>query len=89
MKKKYLYAAAALVILAVIFFAFRMTRSTEKTISFETAKVGRGTISNTVTATGTLEAIKTVSVGTQVSGVIEKLYVDFNTQVKKGQLLAQ
>ncbi len=89
MKKKYLYAAAALVVLAVIFFAFRMTRSTEKTISFETAKVGRGTISNTVTATGTLEAIKTVSVGTQVSGVIEKLYVDFNTQVKKGQLLAQ
>ena len=89
MKKNYLYIGAVLVLLAVVFFAFRMTRSTEKTISFETAKVGRGTISNTVTATGTLEAIKTVSVGTQVSGVIEKLYVDFNTQVKKGQLLAQ
>ena len=42
-----------------------------------------------VTATGTLEAITTVEVGTQVSGVIEKIYVDFNTQVKKGQLLAQ
>ena len=89
MKKNYLYIGSALVILAVIFFAFRMTRSTEQTISFETAKIGRGTISNTVTATGTLEAIKTVSVGTQVSGVITKLYVDFNSQVKKGELLAQ
>jgi len=44
---------------------------------------------NTVTATGTLEAIKTVAVGTQVSGVISKIYVDFNSHVKKGQLLAE
>ena len=66
-----------------------MFKSAEQTFSFETAKVGKGTISNTVTATGTLEAIKTVEVGTQVSGVIEKILVDFNSQVKKGQLLAQ
>jgi HlyD family secretion protein len=60
-----------------------------KSYSFETAKIEKGTISNTITATGTLEAITTVEVGTQVSGVIEKIYVDYNSVVKKGQLLAQ
>ena len=89
MKKKYLYIGSALVILAVGLFAFRMLKSAEQTYSFETAKVGKGSISNTITATGTLEAIKTVEVGTQVSGVIEKILVDFNSVVKKGQLLAQ
>ncbi len=89
MKKKYLYSGSAILLLAIGFYAFTLFRSSEQTFSFETVKVGKGTISNTVTATGTLEAIKTVSVGTQVSGVITKLYVDFNSQVKKGQLLAQ
>lgn len=89
MKKKYLYLGSVLVLLVIAFVVFKVTRNAEQTISFETAKVGKGTISNTVTATGTLEAIKTVSVGTQVSGVITKLYVDFNSQVKKGELLAQ
>ena len=89
MKKKYLYIGSALVILAVGLFAFRMLKNAEQTYSFETAKVGKGSISNTITATGTLEAIKTVEVGTQVSGVIEKILVDFNSVVKKGQLLAQ
>ncbi len=56
---------------------------------FETVKAEKGSISNTVTATGTLEATNTVVVGTQVSGVIEKLYVDFNSKVKKGQLIAE
>ncbi|MCL6103928.1 MAG: efflux RND transporter periplasmic adaptor subunit [Bacteroidetes bacterium] len=89
MKKKYLYIGSALALLAVGLYAFRMLKSAEQTYSFETVKVGKGTISNTITATGTLEAIKTVEVGTQVSGVIEKILVDFNSQVKKGQLLAQ
>ena len=89
MKKKYLYSGSAILLLAVGFYAFTLFRSSEQTFTFETVKVGKGTISNTVTATGTLEAIKTVSVGTQVSGVITKLYVDFNSQVKKGELLAQ
>ena len=56
---------------------------------FETVTVEKGSISNTVTATGTLEATNTVVVGTQVSGVIQKLYVDFNSKVKKGQLIAE
>ncbi|HZK95179.1 MAG TPA: efflux RND transporter periplasmic adaptor subunit [Prolixibacteraceae bacterium] len=89
MKKNLLYIGSAIVLVAIGFFVYKSFAGTEKTISFETAKIGKGTISNTVTATGTLEAIKTVEVGTQVSGVIEKIYVDFNSQVKKGQLLAQ
>jgi len=89
MKKNLLYIGSAVILVAIGFFVYRSFGSTEKTVTFETTKVGRGTISNTVTATGTLEAIKTVEVGTQVSGVIEKILVDFNSQVKKGQLLAQ
>lgn len=89
MKRKYWYIGSAVVLLAICFFVFRSMRSAEQTVTFETAKIGKGTISNTITATGALEAIKTVAVGTQVSGVIEKIYVDFNSQVKKGQLLAQ
>jgi HlyD family secretion protein len=89
MKKKIIYIGSAVVILAVGFFIFRSFRSAEKSYSFETAKIEKGTISNTITATGTLEAITTVEVGTQVSGVIEKIYVDYNSVVKKGQLLAQ
>ncbi|MDD4645420.1 MAG: efflux RND transporter periplasmic adaptor subunit [Bacteroidales bacterium] len=57
--------------------------------NFETAMVSKGDLSNSVSATGTLEAIQTVDVGTQVSGVILHLYADFNTVVKKGQLLAE
>lgn len=89
MKKKYLYTGSALLLILLSVLSFTFFRSADPSFSFETARVGNGTISNTVTATGTLEAIKTVSVGTQVSGVIEKIYVDFNSQVKKGQLLAQ
>jgi HlyD family secretion protein len=60
-----------------------------KEYSFETALVKKGTIINTITATGTIEADTTVLIGTQVSGVIKKIYVDFNSNVKKGQLLAE
>jgi HlyD family secretion protein len=60
-----------------------------RSYSFETAKVTKGSVVNTVTATGTLEAITSVVVGTQVSGIVEKLYVDFNSPVKKGDVLAE
>jgi HlyD family secretion protein len=56
---------------------------------YKTEKVDRGTVTMTVTATGTLSAVITVQVGSQVSGVIARLYADFNSQVKKGQLLAE
>lgn len=57
--------------------------------SFETGIARKGSIINTITATGTIEADTTVLIGTQVSGVIKKIYVDFNSVVKKGQLLAE
>ena len=60
-----------------------------KEYSFETAIVKKGSIINTITATGTVEADTTVLIGTQVSGVINKIYVDFNSNVRKGQLLAE
>lgn len=56
---------------------------------YKTEKVDRGNITMTVTATGTLSAVTTVQVGSQVSGVISRLYADFNSQVHKGQLLAE
>jgi HlyD family secretion protein len=54
-----------------------------------TAKIERGNVRNTVNATGTLQAVTTVQVGSQVSGNIKALYVDFNSTVKKGQIVAQ
>ena len=56
---------------------------------FEFVKVERGDVVEKVTATGTIEPINVVSVGTQVSGIIEKVYADYNDEVKKDQLLAE
>jgi HlyD family secretion protein len=61
----------------------------KKNEQYKTEKVDRGNVTMTVTATGTLSAVTTVQVGSQVSGVIARLYADFNSQVKKGQLLAE
>src|SRR3954471_4198365 len=58
------------------------------TPAYRTAAVTRGSVTATVSSTGTLNAVRTVQVGTQVSGQIAKIYVDFNDRVKKGQLLA-
>lgn len=58
-------------------------------VSYETAKVEKATIGNSVTATGTVEAVTSVEVGTQVSGIIDKIYVDYNSPVKKGQVIAE
>lgn len=89
MKKRTIYIASAMAVLAVGFFGLRSFKSTNETFAFETARIEKGTISSTVTATGKLEAITTVELGTQVSGVIDKIFVDFNSEVKKGQLLAK
>lgn len=60
----------------------------DKSPQFKTEKVTKGSISASVTATGTLSAVTTVAVGTQVSGTIKEIYVDYNSPVKKGQLIA-
>ena len=57
--------------------------------TYRTAAVARGSLKSTVSATGTLQAVRTVQVGTQVSGQIAQIYVDFNDKVRKGQLLAR
>jgi HlyD family secretion protein len=61
----------------------------KKDEQYKTEKADRGNITMTVTATGTLSAVTTVQVGSQVSGVISRLYADFNSHVTKGQLLAE
>ena len=61
----------------------------EQEVSFETAKVEYQDIHTSITATGTIEPVTSVTVGTQVSGIVSKLYVDYNTVVKKGQVIAE
>jgi len=89
MKKKILIIGSVVVVAAVAVLLITKPFSKKKTeVTFETVKVERGSITNTVTATGTIEAVTSVDVGTQVSGIIDKVYVDFNDKVKQGQLLA-
>ncbi|MGH7617535.1 MAG: efflux RND transporter periplasmic adaptor subunit, partial [Gemmatimonadaceae bacterium] len=59
------------------------------TETYHTAPIARGSLTSTVSATGTLQAVKTVQVGTQVSGQVAEIFADFNDKVKKGQLLAR
>lgn len=87
MKKKFIYIGIIVVIIILFIGIKRCSGSTK--VTFETAPAKTATVSNVVTATGTIQAIKTVEVGTQVSGVIDKIYVDYNSHVKKGQLLAE
>lgn len=90
MKKKIIIIVVSIIaISAAIMVVMRPAKIDSENITIETAKAASGTISKVVTATGTLEAITTVDVGTQVSGIVERIYVDFNSYVKKGQLLAR
>lgn len=88
MKKKtiFIIAGLALAILAIWYFALRKK---EEVIVLQTEKPTIGYISENVTATGKVQPVDTVAVGTQVSGTIKTLYADFNSKVKKGQLLAE
>ncbi len=61
----------------------------EQKVSFQTARVERGNIQNSITATGTIEPVTSVTVGTQVSGIVSHLYVDYNSVVKRGQVIAE
>lgn len=81
-------ATAAVVLLAVIAWIFSGSKKKEE-VSFATEKVAKANIQNSITATGTIEAVTSVTVGTQVSGIVSKLYVDYNSEVKKGQVIAE
>lgn len=87
--KKRLVIAAAVLLAATAAVGFTFWNSRTKAASYMTAKVERGSIKNAVYATGALQAVTTVQVGSQVSGNISALFADFNTQVKKGQVIAQ
>ena len=87
MKKIIVIGSVVVIVLGVVlFFVFTNNNGKQK---FVTEKITRGNIKSTVSSTGTVNAVTTVQVGTQVSGTIQKLFVDFNSPVKKGQLLAQ
>lgn len=77
-----------LIILAVLSWVLSGCEK-EKQISFTTEKVAPAKIQISVTATGTIEPVTEVTVGTQVSGIVNKLYVDYNSTVKKGQIIAE
>lgn len=76
-------------VIAVFFIYQYFTQKKETKISIQTVKLSKQNITTSVTATGTVEPVDQVEVGTQVSGIINHIYVDYNSQVKKGQLLAE
>ena len=78
----------SIIVIALAVAAFLLFRSKENEMKFRSENVKRGDIETTVTATGTVNAVTTVLVGTQVSGAIKNIYADFNSLVKKGQLIA-
>jgi HlyD family secretion protein len=86
-RKRLVVVAAAFVLVALAGFYF--WGNSADAAPYMTAKVERGNLKNTVTATGALQAVNTVQVGSQASGTISALYADFNSTVKKGQVIAQ
>lgn len=88
-KKKVFISAAAVIVLAGAGMWIFGGKKASQTISFSTSVVQKGTISNSITATGTIEPVTEVEVGTQVSGIIDKIYVDYNSEVKAGQVIAE
>ena len=85
-QKKYIYSTAAVIIviiIGVIGFAG------SKQVKYNTKTLKRCTITEVVEASGTINPVNTVSVGSTVSGLIKEIYVDYNDVVKKGQILAQ
>src|SRR2546426_3138704 len=88
MKKIYLYIAIAVVALGTVGY-FVMSNSNSKDPRYRTDKVSRGNILVQVRATGLINPVQTVEVGSQVSGILSKIYVDFNSKVKKNEVIAE
>jgi len=85
--KKILVGILIVIVLGIAAFIF--FKNKENGLKYKTENITKGDIETSVTATGTVNAVTTVLVGTQVSGTIKNIYVDFNSPVKKGQLIAQ
>lgn len=89
MKKKTIWIIIGIIaVIAIVAYLMSGGKKEEK-VSFDTTKVERQNIQTTITATGTIEPVTSVTVGTQVSGIVAKLYVDYNSVVKKGQVIAE
>lgn len=92
MKKKIfskVWIAMILVVVIAVAVWLLSGEKKEEQINFKQEKVATHTLQNSITATGTIEAVTSVTVGTQVSGIVNKLYVDYNSVVKKGQVIAE
>ncbi|MFL6245612.1 MAG: efflux RND transporter periplasmic adaptor subunit [Thermoanaerobaculia bacterium] len=89
MKKKSFIAVGLVFVIAVVAVLVHRAAFAKETTNYRFTSIERGDIAATVSATGTLNAVRTVSVGTQVSGQIAELFVDYNDTVRKGQLLAR
>ena len=87
-KKIILIAVSIAVVAGAGFWLFGSSKAQHK-VTYETAVVTRGEISESITSTGTIEPVTEVEVGTQVSGIIDKIYADYNSVVTKGQLIAE
>lgn len=89
MKRVLLWAGAVVLAGLGLWYFLRGGNGGQEASKYKTALVDRGDVAMTVTATGTISAVTTVQVGSQVSGIIAALYADFNTPVTKGQLVAE
>ncbi|MGP1993809.1 efflux RND transporter periplasmic adaptor subunit [Zobellia laminariae] len=87
-KTKIIIGGIALLVLAFVAYSF-IKGDDSVAIEAKTIAAKKGDVTTMVTATGTIEPINQVDVGTQVSGVVEKVYVDYNSEVKEGQLIAE
>ena len=87
-KKVWGFIAAIVVCIAIVAW-FKSGGKKKETVSFDTAKVENTNIQTSITATGTIEPVTSVTVGTQVSGIVSHLYVDYNSVVRKGQVIAE
>ena len=87
--KRYKWLITGIIVIAAVAIWFLFFRHKEDPVIVDTEKPVYGFIANAITATGTIQPVDTVSVGTQVSGTIRFIYADFNTQVKKNQLIAE
>ena len=89
MKNKKIWIGVGIVVLIILAYFLLSGGKKEEKVSFDTAKVVKQNISTSITATGTIEPVTSVTVGTQVSGIVAKLYVDYNSVVKKGPIIAE
>lgn len=86
---KFAALVAALIVLGAVFGAYRWSHRETLTDRYRTETIARGPITQTVAANGTLNPVTLVNVGTQVSGTVKRLFVDYNDHVKKGQILLE